>query len=88
MRTAFTDLVGVPHPIAGFNRSAADGHEGALRLESFYIGQVVGSFQQIRPAADITRQIVAGCEQRIAELAGLLPPAAAPGAAAPGGQER
>ena len=55
------------------DHAAADGHPGALRLESFYVGQVVGSFQQIRPAAEITRELVAGCEQRIAELAGLLP---------------
>jgi NAD(P)H-dependent flavin oxidoreductase YrpB (nitropropane dioxygenase family) len=52
--------------------AAAAGHEGALRLESFFIGQVVGSFTEIRPAAEITRQIVADCERRIAELGGLL----------------
>jgi len=115
MKTAFTDLVGVPYPIVGFNRSpgvvaavsnaggfgvlaasaytpeeldaqltwieeqtagkpygARAGHEGALRLESFYVGQVVGSFEQIRPAAEITRQIVADCERRIRDLAGLI----------------
>jgi len=53
--------------------AAADaGHEGALALESFFIGQVVGSFTAIRPAADITREIVTDCEKRIAELGGLL----------------
>ena len=53
--------------------AAADaGHAGALRLESFFIGQVVGSFDAIRPAAEITRQIIADCEQRIAELGELL----------------
>ena len=52
--------------------AAAAGHEGALRLESFFIGQVVGSFTEIRPAAEITRQIITDCEQRIAELGGLL----------------
>jgi len=52
--------------------AAAAGHEGALRLESFFIGQVVGSFTEIRPAAEITRQIIADCEQRIAELGALL----------------
>jgi len=51
--------------------AAQAGHEGALRLESFFVGQVVGSFEQIRPAGEITRQIVADCEQRIRELAGL-----------------
>ena len=52
--------------------AANAGHEGALRLESFFIGQVVGSFAAIRPAAEITRQLAADCEQRIAELGGLL----------------
>lgn len=52
--------------------AAEAGHEGALRLESFFVGQVVGSFSEIRPAAEITRQIITECEQRIAEL-GALP---------------
>jgi len=52
--------------------AAAAGHEGALRLVSFFVGQVVGSFDAIRPAAEITRQMVAECEQRIAELGALL----------------
>jgi NAD(P)H-dependent flavin oxidoreductase YrpB (nitropropane dioxygenase family) len=51
--------------------AARAGHEGALRLESFFVGQVVGSFEQLRPAGEITRQIVADCERRIAELADL-----------------
>ena len=54
--------------------AAQAGHEGALRLESFFVGQVVGSFQRVRPAAEITRQIIADCEQRIRELAqGVTP---------------
>jgi NAD(P)H-dependent flavin oxidoreductase YrpB (nitropropane dioxygenase family) len=53
--------------------AAQAGHEGALRLESFFIGQVVGSFRDIRPAGEITRQIIADCEQRVADLAALLP---------------
>jgi NAD(P)H-dependent flavin oxidoreductase YrpB (nitropropane dioxygenase family) len=65
------------------DQAAEAGHEGALQLESFFIGQVVGSFEQVRPAGEITRQMAADCEQRIAELARLLPaPAAA--SAAPG----
>ena len=51
--------------------AARAGHEGAIRLESFFVGQVVGSFEQIRPAGEITRQIVADCEQRIRDLAKL-----------------
>ncbi|MEU7874485.1 nitronate monooxygenase [Dactylosporangium sp. NPDC049140] len=52
--------------------AAEAGHEGALELESFFIGQVVGSFTQVRPAADILRAIAADCERRIADLAALL----------------
>jgi NAD(P)H-dependent flavin oxidoreductase YrpB (nitropropane dioxygenase family) len=52
--------------------AAADGHAGAIRLESFFVGQVVGAFREIRPAAEITRQIIADCEQRIADLQALL----------------
>ena len=52
--------------------AAEAGHEGALRLESFFVGQVVGSFDAVRPAAEITRQIIADCERRIAELGGML----------------
>jgi NAD(P)H-dependent flavin oxidoreductase YrpB (nitropropane dioxygenase family) len=51
--------------------AARTGHEGALCLESFFVGQVVGSFAQIRPAAEITGQIVAECEQTIRDLAKL-----------------
>jgi NAD(P)H-dependent flavin oxidoreductase YrpB (nitropropane dioxygenase family) len=58
------------------DHAAQAGHEGALRLESFFVGQVVGSFQQVRPAGEITRQMAADCEQRIAELGRLLPSAA------------
>jgi NAD(P)H-dependent flavin oxidoreductase YrpB (nitropropane dioxygenase family) len=54
------------------DRAAAAGHAGAVALESFYIGQVVGSFREIRPAGEITRQMVEDCEQRIADLAGLV----------------
>jgi NAD(P)H-dependent flavin oxidoreductase YrpB (nitropropane dioxygenase family) len=56
--------------------AAEAGHPGAMALESFFIGQVVGSFEQLRPAAEITRQMAADCERRIAELAGLLSAAA------------
>ncbi|MBV9593796.1 MAG: hypothetical protein JO147_08380 [Actinobacteria bacterium] len=48
------------------------GHEGAIALQSFFIGQVVGSFQTVRPAALITQEIVAECEERIAALGALM----------------
>jgi hypothetical protein len=44
-----------------------------LKLKSFFVGQVVGSFSRLRPAAEITRQIIGDCEVRLAELAALLP---------------
>ncbi|MEV1176193.1 nitronate monooxygenase [Nonomuraea sp. NPDC049784] len=57
---------------ARIDAAAEEGNEGALRLESFFIGQVVGSFQQLRPAADIARQLVDDCAARLRELSGLL----------------
>ncbi|XVU29530.1 nitronate monooxygenase [Actinoplanes sp. CA-054009] len=55
--------------------AAQDGHEGALKLESFFVGQVVGSFQGIRGAGEITRQMAEDCRRRITELGGLIAPA-------------
>jgi len=78
MRTAFTDLLGVP-AWQRIDAAADAGHEGALKLESFFVGQVVGSFSRLRLAAEITRQIIGDCEVRLAELAALLP-AGAPAA--------
>jgi hypothetical protein len=75
MRTALSSLLGVPHPIVGFNRSpgvvAAVTNAGVLGVLAAS-AQVVGSLGAIRPAAEITRQIVAECEQRIAELGALV----------------
>jgi len=51
--------------------AAADGNESAKALESFFIGQVVGGFRRLRPTAEITRDLVEGCETRLAELAAL-----------------
>jgi hypothetical protein len=52
--------------------AAAAGNEGAKKLESFFVGQVVGSFAALRPAGDIARELVADCEQRLRELASLV----------------
>lgn len=51
--------------------AAGQGDENARALESFFIGQVVGGFHQLRPAAEITRDLIEGCETRLAELAAL-----------------
>jgi NAD(P)H-dependent flavin oxidoreductase YrpB (nitropropane dioxygenase family) len=53
--------------------AATEGHAGALQLQSFFVGQVVGSFDRLRPAAEITRSLVADCERRLQELAALAP---------------
>jgi NAD(P)H-dependent flavin oxidoreductase YrpB (nitropropane dioxygenase family) len=52
--------------------AAVAGHDGALRLESFFVGQVVGAFRELRPAAEITRAMAEECEARIAALGRLV----------------
>ncbi|MET0419119.1 MAG: nitronate monooxygenase, partial [Actinoplanes sp.] len=51
--------------------AAEAGHEGALKLESFFVGQVVGSFASVRPAGEITRQMAEECAATIGRLAAL-----------------
>lgn len=52
--------------------AAEEGNEGARALESFFIGQVVGSFGQLRPAREIAAEMIASCERRLAELGALV----------------
>ena len=52
--------------------AAEAGHDGALELESWFVGQAVGSMHELQPAEAIARQMVAGCERRLAELAHLV----------------
>ncbi|GAA0628189.1 nitronate monooxygenase family protein [Sporichthya brevicatena] len=54
--------------------AAEVGHPGALELESFFIGQVVGRFRQLEPAYDIATGIVRDCEARLREVAALVTP--------------
>ena len=51
------------------DHAAAEGDVNARALESFFIGQVVGGFTRLRPAAEITRGLVDDCEARLQELA-------------------
>ncbi|MPV35741.1 NAD(P)H-dependent flavin oxidoreductase [Georgenia subflava] len=60
--------------------AAGRGDPAAQELESFFVGQVVGSFRQLRPTAEIVRDIVEGCELRLRELTTLV----APGQPVPG----
>ncbi|MBN9101271.1 MAG: nitronate monooxygenase [Pseudonocardia sp.] len=51
---------------------AADrGHPGATALESFFIGQVVGAFAELRPAAEVAGRIIDDCARRLRELGTL-----------------
>jgi NAD(P)H-dependent flavin oxidoreductase YrpB (nitropropane dioxygenase family) len=51
---------------------AADrGHPGATALESFFVGQVVGAFAELRPAAEVARRIIDDCALRLRELGTL-----------------
>jgi NAD(P)H-dependent flavin oxidoreductase YrpB (nitropropane dioxygenase family) len=53
--------------------AAADaGNPGAQELQSFFVGQVVGAFTELRGAGEITREMARDCEHRIAALAGLV----------------
>lgn len=44
------------------------GHSGAKELESFFIGQIVGSFDRIRHTADIVNTIIGDCRKRLDEM--------------------
>jgi NAD(P)H-dependent flavin oxidoreductase YrpB (nitropropane dioxygenase family) len=52
--------------------AAQAGHPGAIALESFFVGQVVGCFRQLEPAYDIATGLIADCECRLREMAALL----------------
>ncbi|WP_425826850.1 NAD(P)H-dependent flavin oxidoreductase [Streptomyces fractus] len=54
------------------DRAAEEGHEGATALETFFIGQVVGGFEDLRSAGDITRDLAAECQQRLKDLGQLV----------------
>lgn len=51
--------------------AAERGHQGAKELESFFIGQVVGSFEHLRGAGELTRELVADCRAQLAQLGAL-----------------
>ncbi|KUI29353.1 nitronate monooxygenase [Mycobacterium sp. GA-2829] len=54
------------------DEAAAAGHAGALELETFFVGQVVGSFTELRPTRDIVLDLVNGCQARISALADTI----------------
>jgi NAD(P)H-dependent flavin oxidoreductase YrpB (nitropropane dioxygenase family) len=57
---------------AVIDAAAEEGHEGALALESFFVGQVVGGLSRLRPTADVVADLVTGCERRLRALVACL----------------
>ena len=53
-------------------RAAEDGHDGARELVSFPVGQVVGSFREVRRTADVVAEMAADAERRIRDLGAML----------------
>jgi NAD(P)H-dependent flavin oxidoreductase YrpB (nitropropane dioxygenase family) len=54
--------------------AAEAGHPGALELESFFIGQVVGGFHRLEPAYDIAAGLIRDCEARLRQMSALVTP--------------
>lgn len=54
------------------DEAAARGEPGALELESFFVGQVVGGFGPLRRTEDVATAMVADGEARLRELAARL----------------
>lgn len=60
------------------DEAAADGDPGATALQSFFVGQVVGSLRELRPTAAIVEEMVAGCRFALRRAAALAGTDAAP----------
>ena len=57
---------------AVIDEAAEEGSAGAQELESFFVGQVVGRFDRLRPTAEVVADLVTGCERRLRALAASL----------------
>ncbi|ALJ21721.1 NAD(P)H-dependent flavin oxidoreductase [Microbacterium sp. No. 7] len=55
--------------------ASEQGHEGALELESFFVGQIVGGFRGIRTTRQVVADIVSECEERLRAAGRLVEPA-------------
>jgi hypothetical protein len=53
-------------------RAADDGHDGARELVSFPVGQVVGSFRELRRTGHVVAEMAADADRRIRDLGRLL----------------
>ncbi len=56
--------------------ASEEGHPGALDLESFFVGQIVGSFKSIRTTAQVVDDIMTDCEDRLRVVGRLAEPVA------------
>jgi NAD(P)H-dependent flavin oxidoreductase YrpB (nitropropane dioxygenase family) len=54
--------------------ASEQGHEGAIELESFFVGQIVGSFESIRTTKQVVEDIMSDCEERMRALGRLVEP--------------
>lgn len=59
---------------AVIDAAADEGSAGARELESFFVGQVVGRLDRLRPTTEVVADLVAGCERRLRTLAATLDP--------------
>jgi NAD(P)H-dependent flavin oxidoreductase YrpB (nitropropane dioxygenase family) len=62
--------LGMPHqgilyaePQVRLFRASDEGHAGATELVTYFVGQVVGRLNEVRPAADVCQEIVSECEE-------------------------
>jgi NAD(P)H-dependent flavin oxidoreductase YrpB (nitropropane dioxygenase family) len=72
LRTRFTDLLGVEHPIAlaGMGGGATSGELDSPGADDglIYFGQSAGLIDSIKPAAEIVRELVAEAEEILRSL--------------------
>ncbi len=64
----------VQEALARIDRAASAGNEGATQLVNYFVGQVVGSMNAIRPARQVVLDMMQQYADTIAELAGSLNP--------------
>jgi NAD(P)H-dependent flavin oxidoreductase YrpB (nitropropane dioxygenase family) len=64
----------VQEALARIDRAATAGNEGATQLVNYFVGQVVGSMNAIRPARQVVLDMMQQYADTIADLAASLHP--------------
>ncbi len=62
----------VEEAVQRIDRAAAAGNEGAKELANYFVGQVVGSLDSIKPARQVMAEMVEEYVETVADLAGAL----------------